>query len=142
MGGRLLKSWIERPLLSVTEITRRQEMVQALLDDYFTREKVIDSLKGVYDLERLTGRIAFGSVNAREMLQLAHSLGAIPEILNALLETSNPHLQNYAKQIDPLKGIHDLIVNTIVDNPPLPTTEGGLIRRRFRTIRPLPGCHE
>lgn len=128
MGGRLLKSWIERPLLSVTEITRRQEMVQALLDDYFTREKVIDSLKGVYDLERLTGRIAFGSVNAREMLQLAHSLGAIPEILNALLETSNPHLQNFAKQIDPLKGIHDLIVNTIVDNPPLPTTEGGLIR--------------
>lgn len=128
MGGRLLKSWIERPLLSVTEITRRQEMVQALLDDYFTCEKVIDSLKGVYDLERLTGRIAFGSVNAREMLQLAHSLGAIPEILNALLETSNPHLQNYAKQIDPLKGIHDLIVNTIVDNPPLPTTEGGLIR--------------
>ena len=128
MGGRLLKSWIERPLLSVTEITRRQEMVQALLDDYFTRETVIDSLKGVYDLERLTGRIAFGSVNAREMLQLAHSLGAIPEILNALLETNNPHLQNFAKQIDPLKGIHDLIVNTIVDNPPLPTTEGGLIR--------------
>ena len=128
MGGRLLKSWIERPLLSVTEITRRQEMVQALLDDYFTREKVIDSLTGVYDLERLTGRIAFGSVNAREMLQLAHSLGAIPEILNALLETNNPHLQNFAKQIDPLKGIHDLIVNTIVDNPPLPTTEGGLIR--------------
>lgn len=128
MGGRLLKSWIERPLLSVTEITRRQELVQALLDDYFTREKVIDSLKGVYDLERLTGRIAFGSVNAREMLQLAHSLCAIPDILNSLLETNNPHLQNFAKQIDPLKGIHDLIVNTIVDNPPLLTTEGGLIR--------------
>ena len=82
----------------------------------------------MYDLERLTGRIAFGSVNAREMLQLAHSLGAIPDILNSLLETNNPHLQNFAKQIDPLKGIHDLIVNTIVDNPPLLTTEGGLIR--------------
>lgn len=128
MGGRLLKSWIERPLLSVSEITRRQEMVQALLDDYFTREKVIDNLKGVYDLERLTGRIAFGSVNAREMLQLAHSLAAIPNILDSLLETDNPHLQNFAQQIDPLKGIHDLIVNTIVDNPPLSTTEGGLIR--------------
>lgn len=128
MGGRLLKTWIERPLLSASEIKVRQDMVQVLFDDYFTRENIIDSLKGVYDLERLTGRIAFGSVNAREMLQLANSLAAVPKILNYLKDSGNPTLADFASQIDPLTGVHDLIKNTIVDAPPLSTTEGGIIR--------------
>lgn len=128
MGGRLLKTWIERPLLSASEIKVRQDMVQALFDDYFTRENIIDSLKGVYDLERLTGRIAFGSVNAREMLQLANSLAAVPKILNYLKDSGNPTLADFASQIDPLTGVHGLIKNTIVDAPPLSTTEGGIIR--------------
>ena len=129
MGGRLLKSWIERPLLSASAIKARQDMVQALFDDYFTRENIIDNLKGVYDLERLTGRIAFGSVNAREMLQLANSLAAVPEILNVLKDSANPVLVDFASQIDPLTGVRDLIKKTIVDDPPLSTTEGGIIRQ-------------
>ena len=128
MGGRLLKSWIERPLLSHSQIKARQDMVQALFDDYFTRENIIDNLKGVYDLERLTGRIAFGSVNAREMLQLAHSLAAVPAILDSLKQSGNENLMSFAQNIDPLAGIRDLIEKTIVDNPPLLTTEGGIIR--------------
>ena len=128
MGGRLLKQWLARPLLSVNELTDRQEMVQALLDGYFTRENVIDSLKGVYDLERLTGRIAFGNVNAREILQLAHSLQAVPDILTSLANSDNPVLQNFAQKIDPLKGVAELISSTIVEQPPILTTEGGLIR--------------
>lgn len=128
MGGRLLKAWIERPLLSLSEIKTRQEMVQAFYDDYFTRENVIDNLKGVYDLERLTGRIAFGSVNAREMLQLSNSLKAVPGILNTLKNSGNQYLVDFANQIDPLTGIQKLIEETIVDTPPLSTTEGGIIR--------------
>ena len=128
MGGRLLKQWLARPLLSVNELTDRQEMVQALLDGYFTRENVIDSLKGVYDLERLTGRIAFGNVNAREILQLAHSLQAVPDILTSLANSDNPVLQDFAQKIDPLKGVAELISSTIVEQPPILTTEGGLIR--------------
>ena len=128
MGGRLLKQWLARPLLSVNELTNRQEMVQALLDGYFTRENVIDSLKGVYDLERLTGRIAFGNVNARELLQLAHSLQAVPDILTSLANSDNPVLQDFAQKIDPLKGVAELISSTIVEQPPILTTEGGLIR--------------
>ena len=128
MGGRLLKQWLARPLLSVNELTDRQEMVQALLDGYFTRENVIDSLKGVYDLERLIGRIAFGNVNAREILQLAHSLQAVPDILTSLANSDNPVLQNFAQKIDPLKGVAELISSTIVEQPPILTTEGGLIR--------------
>lgn len=128
MGGRLLKQWLARPLLSVEELTKRQEMVQALLDGYFTRENVDDALKGVYDLERLTGRIAFGNVNARELLQLAHSLQAVPSILSSLKESDSAILQKFASEIDPLSGIADLISSTIVDQPPVLTTEGGLIR--------------
>lgn len=128
MGGRLLKQWLARPLLSVEELTKRQEMVQALLDGYFTRENVNDALKCVYDLERLTGRIAFGNVNARELLQLAHSLQAVPSILSSLKESDSAILQKFASEIDPLNGIADLISSTIVDQPPVLTTEGGLIR--------------
>lgn len=128
MGGRLLKQWLARPLLSVEELTKRQEMVQALLDGYFTRENVNDALKGVYDLERLTGRIAFGNVNARELLQLAHSLQAVPSILSSLKKSDSAILQKFASEIDPLSGIADLISSTIVDQPPVLTTEGGLIR--------------
>lgn len=128
MGGRLLKQWLARPLLSASKINQRQEMVQALLDGYFTRENVIDALKGVYDLERLTGRIAFGSVNARELLQLSRSLKAVPVILEALKQADSSVLHNFADQIDPLKGIADLIAHTLVKDPPLLTTEGGLIQ--------------
>lgn len=128
MGGRLLKQWLSRPLLSAVKINKRQEMVQALLDGYFTRENVIDALKGVYDLERLTGRIAFGNVNARELLQLSRSLKAVPVILDALKQSDSEVLQQFAKQIDPLKGVADLIARTLVKDPPLLTTEGGLIQ--------------
>ncbi|MDF7681913.1 DNA mismatch repair protein MutS [Lactobacillus sp. ESL0679] len=128
MGGRLLKQWLARPLLSIEKLTARQEMVQALLDGYFTRENIIDALKGVYDLERLTGRIAFGNVNARELLQLAHSLQAVPTILTASQDADSSVLQNFAAKIDPLKGVAELITSTIVDQPPVVTTDGGLIR--------------
>ena len=128
MGGRLLKQWLARPLLSIDKINYRQEMVQALLDSYFTRENVIDALKGVYDLERLTGRIAFGNVNARELLQLSRSLNAVPVILDALVKSNDDKLKQFAEKIDPLRGVSALITNTIVNDPPILTTEGGLIK--------------
>ncbi len=128
MGARLLKQWLARPLLSVEAINHRQDMVQALLDGYFTRENVIDALKGVYDLERLTGRIAFGNVNARELLQLSRSLHAVPVILDALMQSDSPDLKNFAQEIDPLKGVAELISTTLVKDPPILTTEGGLIQ--------------
>lgn len=128
MGARLLKQWLARPLLSIDEINHRQNMVQALLDEYFTRENIIDALKGVYDLERLTGRIAFGNVNARELLQLSRSLNAVPAILDALRESGNENLTDFAQKVDPLQGISEMISSTIVNDPPILTTEGGLIK--------------
>lgn len=128
MGGRLLKQWLARPLLSIEKINERQDMVQALLDNYFTRENVIDALKGVYDLERLTGRIAFGNVNARELLQLANSLQAVPVVKAALTKSEDQHLTAFAQKLDPLLGIEAQIRQTLVAQPPILTTEGGLIR--------------
>lgn len=128
MGGRLLKQWLSRPLIATDQLAQRQAMVQALIDGYFTRANISDSLKGVYDLERLSGRIAFGNVNARELLQLATSLEAVPAILTALQASANETLQKFAQKIDPLKGTAKLISSTLVEQPPVLTTEGGLIK--------------
>lgn len=128
MGGRLLKQWLSRPLLSLDRIKQRQQMVQALLDDYFTRENIVDSLKGVYDLERLSGRVAFGNVNPRELLQLAKSLEATRPIIQALAESGNPDLEKYGQGIDPQSELAESITNCLVDQPPISAKAGGIIR--------------
>ncbi|MEE8814159.1 MAG: DNA mismatch repair protein MutS [Lactobacillus delbrueckii] len=128
MGGRLLKQWLSRPLLSLDRIKQRQQMVQALLDDYFTRENIVDSLKGVYDLERLSGRVAFGNVNPRELLQLAKSLEATKPIIQALAESGNPDLGKYGQGIDPQSELAESITNCLVDQPPISAKDGGIIR--------------
>lgn len=128
MGGRLLKQWLSRPLLSLDRINQRQQMVQALLDDYFTRENIVDSLKGVYDLERLSGRVAFGNVNPRELLQLAKSLEATKPIIQALAESGNPDLEKYGQGIDPQSELSESITNCLVDQPPISAKDGGIIR--------------
>ena len=128
MGGRLLKQWLSRPLLSLDRIKQRQQMVQALLDDYFTRENIVDSLKGVYDLERLSGRVAFGNVNPRELLQLAKSLEATKPIIQALAESGNPDLEKYGQGIDPQSELAESITNCLADQPPISAKAGGIIR--------------
>ncbi|MCD5505292.1 DNA mismatch repair protein MutS [Lactobacillus delbrueckii] len=128
MGGRLLKQWLSRPLLSLDRIKQRQQMVQALLDDYFTRENIVDSLKGVYDLERLSGRVAFGNVNPRELLQLAKSLEATKLIIQVLAESGNPDLEKYGQGIDPQSELAESITNCLVDQPPISAKDGGIIR--------------
>lgn len=128
MGGRLLKQWLSRPLLSLDRIKQRQQMVQALLDDYFTRENIVDSLKGVYDLERLSGRVAFGNVNPRELLQLAKSLEATKLIIQALAESGNPDLEKYGQGINPQSELAESITNCLVDQPPISAKDGGIIR--------------
>ncbi len=129
MGGRLLKRWLTRPLLSAAKIKQRQDIVQALLDSFFTRDKVKTALKGVYDLERLTGKTAFGNVNARQLLQLAHSLQQVPAIKQALVYLKSTVLTAAAQAMDPLPSVADLITKTIVPDPPILTTEGGLIQK-------------
>ena len=80
MGGRLLKQWIDRPLIDKRAIIERHELVETLIKAYFERQEIREKLKEVYDLERLAGRVAFGNVNARDLIQLKRSLQQIPVI--------------------------------------------------------------
>ncbi|KRL12864.1 DNA mismatch repair protein MutS [Schleiferilactobacillus perolens] len=128
MGGRLLKQWLERPLLSEKEITARQDKVAALVDDYFQRVTLQEQLTKVYDLERLAGRIALGSANGRDLLQLKASLQQVPAIMDTLRQLKSHAFDNLLKTMDPVPEVADLISRAIVDDPPISVTEGDVIR--------------
>lgn len=128
MGGRLLKQWLERPLLSVKKITARQDKVAALVGDYFQRSALQDQLTKVYDLERLAGRIALGSANGRDLLQLKASLEQVPGIMDTLKQLKGDSFTAFLQGMDPVPEVAALIGRSIVDDPPISVTEGDVIR--------------
>lgn len=128
MGGRMLKQWIERPLIDIKQIQKRQVMVENLLENFFERSSLQEELANVYDLERLAGRIAFGNVNGRDLVQLKSSLEHIPQIQYLLNELNDGVFDDLIQKIDPLEDIADLIEQAVVDEPPISVTDGGIIR--------------
>ena len=133
MGGRLLKQYLSRPLANHNEIERRQEVVTALLEHFLVRADLIHSLKEIYDLPRLIGRIGYGNANARDLIQLSHSLRHIPTLLSDLQSCQDARLQRFIDQLDPLHPVVDLIERSIVENPPFTIKDGGIIKRGFDT---------
>ena len=128
MGGRMLRSWLEKPLLDPVEITRRHGAVEELVDSVIIRGELQEALKDVTDLERVMTRIVTGTVNCRDLLGLARGFRALPEVKAQLSKTESPLLRKLEQAIDPLADCTDLIENTIVDDPPLTIREGGIIR--------------
>ena len=128
MGGRLLRRWINDPLLDINEIRQRHEAVRELKDNLILREELKKELSKVYDLERLSGKIAFGSVNAREMNSLKNSLTHIPSIKENLSMANSDLLKNLYNKLDELQDIVELIDSAIVDDPPITVKEGGIIK--------------
>jgi len=128
MGGRLLRSWLEKPLLDPVEIGRRQAAVEELVNATVCRGELQQALKSVTDLERVMTRIVTGSVNGRELLGLAMGLRALPEVKKQLQALDAPLLRKLEQAIDPLTDCADLIENTLVDEPPITIREGKLIR--------------
>ena len=100
MGGRMLKQWMERPLIQKERIEERLEMVETFVNDYFLREDLKEKLKEVYDLERLAGKVAFGNVNARDLLQLRRSLLQVPAILEAISLLDNAYASRLIQGAD------------------------------------------
>ncbi|MDC7952344.1 DNA mismatch repair protein MutS [Liquorilactobacillus mali] len=133
MGGRLLKQWIDRPLLEKEKITKRYNMVKLLLDHYFERSALQEDLTQVYDLERLAGRVAFGSVNGRDLIQLKQSLQQVPKIKYVLEAINDGSLTSIIEELDPVEDVVDLIEQAIVDEPPLSVTDGGLIKEGYNS---------
>ena len=131
MGGRLLKQWLERPLITTTLIKERQAKVAALLADFFTRNTLQEHLVKVYDLERLAGRVAFGAVNGRDLMQLKTSLLEIPAIKDTILQLNANVFEATNKQLDPVADVAKLIEQAVIDEPPLSITEGGIIKNGY-----------
>ena len=128
MGGRLLRKWINEPLIDVQDINKRLNSVEELKNNLIFRGDIIDSLKRIYDIERLVGKIAYGNTNARDMISLKNSLKQLPYLKNILASSKSELLQNLYVNLDELKDIHDLIEKAIVEDPPISITEGGIIK--------------
>ena len=129
MGGRMLRSWLEKPLLDPAEITRRHSAVEELVDNMIIRGELQEALRDVTDLERVMTRIVTGTVNARDLLGLARGFRALPLVKEQLSKMESPLLKKLNAAIDDLSDCADLIENTIVDEPPLTIREGGIIRK-------------
>lgn len=131
MGSRLLKKWLDKPLLTLSEIRRRQSMVQAFLDDFLMLDEVRDMMKQVYDLERLAARISYGSANGRDLNSVYRSLSIIPQLKRRLAETNCKPLRQLAEKMDECGDLKSLIAEAITDEPPVSVKEGGIIREGF-----------
>ena len=127
MGGRKLRQWINYPLVSIDRIVERQDAVEELLRDPAVRGEIAGLLHGVYDLERLNGRISLASASAKDLAALKDSLLRLPAIKEKLSSASAPLLQRLEEEIDPLADLADLITRGIVANPPFVMREGGII---------------
>ncbi len=130
MGMRLLRTWIDRPLIDLKRIENRQAVVQVFLD-YFERSDLVEALKGVYDIERLASRVSFGKTMPKDLLQLSQTLGNIPAIKNILQQINEPALGNLVAGLDPIPELHALISSAIDPEAQGTITDGNIIRTGF-----------
>jgi len=131
MGGRLLRGWLERPLLSPVQIARRQQAVGDLVEDTITRQELSLVLREVTDLERLIGRVVYGTAGGRDLVALGIGLSKLPRVRELLEGCKSGLLQNLCRELDDLPQLREEIARAIVDEPPFSVREGKLIREGY-----------
>lgn len=131
MGGRLLKQWLEQPLVDQRLINRRLDAVDELTGNLILRRKLLESLKGVYDLERLAGRVAYGTANARDLLALRKSLDLLPGLKEIMNDCGSGLLMEIRDALDDMADINRLLHRAIEDDPPLSVRDGGIFRAGY-----------
>lgn len=131
MGGRALRRWLEQPLIDPDAISARLDGVGELKDSFMSRCEIRELLHGVYDMERLAGKVSLGSVNARDLASLRQSLSKLPYVKQALSFCKAPLLRTLDEHIDLLEDVHALLEVSIVDDPPMLMRDGGIIREGF-----------
>ena len=131
MGGRCLKSWLERPLLSVIAINKRNSAVAALVGDTIRREELAAAMSGLGDLERLIGRITYGTAGGRDLAALRSAIEKLPDIASQLSAFSDRRLKELTDQLDLLQDVGELISSAICDEPPFSVREGGFIKAGY-----------
>lgn len=128
MGGRLLRKWVEEPLIVSSSINARLDAVEECYDRFIERQELIEGLTGLYDIERLASKVSLGSINAREMLSLRNSLGKLPFLKECASKFSKGVFREINQILDPLDDIHDLLDRSIFEDPPVVITEGDIIK--------------
>lgn len=131
MGGRKLKQWINYPLVDAGRIRERQDAVEELVAAPSLRSEIVAQLEGVYDLERLNGRISLASANAKDLAAIRESLLRLPPLLQTISAVSSPLLKSLLDAIDPMEDLAVLICRGIVENPPFVLRDGGIIAEGF-----------
>lgn len=131
MGSRLLKKWIERPLIDVIEINRRLDSVEELKSNYSTLVQVEELLSRMYDIERLSSKFAYKNVNAKDLLSLKRSIEVLPALKKLLSSFSAQLLKEIYEGLDTLEDIYALVDNSINEDAPVTLKEGGIIKDGF-----------
>ena len=131
MGARMLRTYIEQPLIHKSEIIKRQNAIEELNMNYISREEICEYLNPVYDLERLIGRISYKTANPRDLISFKNSLEMLPFIRNILDEFNSELLTELHGELDPLEDVKELIDKAIIDDPPITVREGGIIKEGF-----------
>lgn len=133
MGGRMLRQWLEKPLINKKAIENRLNIVSVLINHFFERSDLSDTLTSIYDLERLAGRVAFGTVNARDLIQLKNSLNQIPNLVQIIDSMNESNEWNdLLNELDPVEEIAILIDQAVEEEPPLSITDGEIIKFGFQ----------
>ncbi len=131
MGKRLLRYWLEHPLLNIGTILNRQSAIADLVDDTVQRLEITESLIGIFDIERLMTKIVYGNANARELRSLCGAFENLPQIKNLISQFDSSLMRKLTEDIDPLEDIHQLIDTAIEEEPPFSVREGGLIKEGY-----------
>ncbi|MBN2796348.1 MAG: DNA mismatch repair protein MutS [Clostridia bacterium] len=131
MGARNLRKWIEAPLLSKKEIENRLSVVRYFYNNIAARQDMHEYLSRIYDLERLSSKLVYGTVNARDMLALKQSLQFLPQIIEILKKSDNLMLQKMINRFDDLSDLYDLLDRAIYEEPPITIREGNLIKTSY-----------
>ncbi len=131
MGGRLLRKYIEQPLIDREKIEKRLDAVEVMCKRSIDREEIREYLQAVYDLERLLGRVSYKTANPRDLIALKNSLAMLPSLRTVLADFETPLLVEILGNMDPLEDICKLIDDSITEEPPIAIKEGGIIREGF-----------
>ncbi|MBR3325063.1 MAG: DNA mismatch repair protein MutS [Clostridia bacterium] len=131
MGGRLIRRWLSDPLVDINDINVRLFAVKELKDSRILRDDITDALKNVYDMERLAGKISYGTANARDLISLKNSVAQLPKLKQALSRTESDLLKNMFQSLDTLDDLYELVDKAIEDDPPITLKDGGVIKKGY-----------
>jgi len=131
MGGRLLRKWIEEPLIISSSVNARLDAVEECFDRFIERQELIEGLTGLYDIERLASKVSLGSINGREMISLRNSLGKLPFLKECASKFTKGVFREINDLLDPLEDIYELLDKAIAEDPPVVITEGDIIKEGY-----------